>query len=95
MEVVQCNCQIHSEAILAILNEAIANFTALYGYKRRTVEVTAGCVDAKRKGGNDTALRMAGFYTCFSIEMSGDTRVGRKLKSSQYRFHSLRCHRMA
>jgi L-amino acid N-acyltransferase YncA len=37
MQVIECNPS-HSESILAILNDAIVNTTALYDYKPRTPE---------------------------------------------------------
>lgn len=50
MQTVQCEQKRHAEAILAILNDAIINSTALYDYKPRTIEMMAGWFDAKLKG---------------------------------------------
>lgn len=50
MKVVQCEHKRHAAAILAIFNEAIANTTALYDYKPRTMEMMAGWFEAKTKG---------------------------------------------
>jgi L-amino acid N-acyltransferase YncA len=50
MRVVQCEHKRHAEAILAIFNEAIANTTALYDYKPRTMEMMAAWFNAKAKG---------------------------------------------
>jgi L-amino acid N-acyltransferase len=38
MQLVSCNFDQHAESILAIFNDAIANSTALYEYKPRTIE---------------------------------------------------------
>ncbi len=50
MRFVQCDYARHGEAILAIFNEAIANTTALYDYKPRTLENMAAWFEAKAKG---------------------------------------------
>jgi len=50
MRVVQCDRQRHANAILAIFNEAIANSTALYDYKPRTLEIMATWFETKAKG---------------------------------------------
>ncbi len=50
MKVVQCEHKRHAAAILAIFNEAIANTTALYDYKPRTMEMMTAWFDAKSKG---------------------------------------------
>lgn len=50
MRLVQCEQQRHANAILAILNEAIANSTALYDYKPRTIEIMAAWFETKAKG---------------------------------------------
>lgn len=50
MRVIECQREKHAEAILAILNEAIVNSTALYDYKPRTMEMMAAWFDAKAKG---------------------------------------------
>jgi L-amino acid N-acyltransferase len=42
MQFAQCTHDAHAEQILAILNEVIANSTALYDYKPRTLESMAG-----------------------------------------------------
>jgi phosphinothricin acetyltransferase len=44
---VQCEPRRHSEAILAILNDAIANSTALYDYQPRTSASMVGWFEAK------------------------------------------------
>lgn len=50
MKLVTCDARRHSGAILVILNEAIANSTALYDYKPRTAENMASWFDAKARG---------------------------------------------
>jgi len=50
MHIVQCEQQRHAEAILAILNDAILNSTALYDYKARTMEDMAEWFETKAKG---------------------------------------------
>jgi len=50
MRVIQCEPQRHADAILAILNDAILNSTALYDYKPRTKEIMAAWFDTKAKG---------------------------------------------
>jgi L-amino acid N-acyltransferase YncA len=50
MKVVQCEYKRHAAAILIIFNEAIANTTALYDYKPRTMEMMTAWFDAKLKG---------------------------------------------
>ncbi len=47
MKLVRCEPRRHSDAILAILNEAIANSTALYDYKPRTPANMVGWFEAK------------------------------------------------
>ena len=47
MKLVQCEPGRHSDAILAILNDAIANSTALYDYKPRTPANMAGWFETK------------------------------------------------
>ena len=49
MNLVQCVPVRHSEAILAIFNEAIANSTALYDYKLRTPADMAGWFEVKAR----------------------------------------------
>lgn len=49
MKLVRCHHARHSEAILAIFNEAIANSTALYDYKLRTEADMAGWFDVKTR----------------------------------------------
>jgi phosphinothricin acetyltransferase len=67
MRFVQCTRDAHAEQILAILNEAIANSTALYDYKPRTRANMAGWFDAKQAGrfpvigALDDDDRLAGF----------------------------------
>jgi len=50
MTIIQCDYQRHAQAILAIFNDAIANSTALYDYKPRTMDMMAGWFEAKVKG---------------------------------------------
>ena len=50
MKVVRCEHKRHAAAILAIFNEAIANTTALYDYKPRTMEMMTEWFNAKSKG---------------------------------------------
>lgn len=50
MTLIDCQRQIHSAAILAILNDAILHTTALYDYRARTPEAMAAWFDAKEKG---------------------------------------------
>jgi phosphinothricin acetyltransferase len=47
MNLVRCEPARHSESILAILNDAIANSTALYDYNPRTAENMVSWFDAK------------------------------------------------
>ena len=47
MKMVQCEPRRHSDAILAILNDAIANSTALYDYKPRTPANMVSWFEAK------------------------------------------------
>jgi L-amino acid N-acyltransferase len=49
MQVIECNAS-HSESILAILNDAIVNSTALYDYKPRAPETMTAWFDAKQRG---------------------------------------------
>ena len=50
MKLIDCEPQRHSAPILAILNEAIANSTALYDYKPRTAESMVNWFEAKTRG---------------------------------------------
>jgi len=50
LKTLDCTPARHSDAILAILNEAIANSTALYDYKPRTRENMASWFEAKTRG---------------------------------------------
>src|SRR5580692_266404 len=50
MHIIQCEQQRHAEAILAILNDAILNSTALYDYKARTMENMVEWFETKAKG---------------------------------------------
>jgi L-amino acid N-acyltransferase YncA len=50
MKIVNCEPARHSDGILAILNEAIANSTALYDYKPRTRDNMTNWFEAKRGG---------------------------------------------
>lgn len=47
MEIINCTLEQHGPQILAILNEAIANSTAVYDYKPRTIENMAVWFKAK------------------------------------------------
>ena len=47
MKIVACEAARHSDAILAILNDAIANSTALYDYQPRTAASMVQWFDAK------------------------------------------------
>lgn len=49
MNIVACEPRRHSEAILAIFNEAIANTTALYDYQLRTSADMAAWFDVKAR----------------------------------------------
>lgn len=49
--VVACTFERHAASILAILNEAILNSTALYDYQARPPEAMGTWFDAKTKGG--------------------------------------------
>ncbi len=50
MDLIHCD-ESFSEQILAILNDAIVNSTALYDYTPRTLDSMTGWFAAKRKGG--------------------------------------------
>src|SRR2546423_14091455 len=50
MNTVSCHPFRHSDAILAIFNEAIVNSTALYDYQPRTRENMASWWEAKARG---------------------------------------------
>ena len=50
MMIAACNFT-HAPEILAILNEAIVNSTALYDYKPRTMAAMEGWFEAKKRGG--------------------------------------------
>jgi len=50
MKLVRCEPARHSEAILAIFNEAIANSTALYDYRARTASNMVSWFEAKANG---------------------------------------------
>ena len=49
MRVIDCDTS-HSEPILAILNDAIVNSTALYDYQPRTSEMMLAWFEAKQRG---------------------------------------------
>ena len=51
MRLVPCTEEAHADAILAILNEAIVNSTALYDYKPRTPESMVAWFATKRANG--------------------------------------------
>jgi phosphinothricin acetyltransferase len=67
MKLVRCDRARHSEAILAILNEAIAHSTALYDYQPRTAQNMAQWFDAKEQrnfpviGAEDASGELMGF----------------------------------
>lgn len=50
MNIISCDPQRHSAAILAIFNEAIANSTALYDYQPRTADSMVTWFEAKARG---------------------------------------------
>lgn len=50
MELIPCTCEQHARPILDILNEAIANSTAIYDYRQRTLDSMAGWFKAKEVG---------------------------------------------
>ena len=50
MKIIACEPARHSAAILAIFNDAIANSTALYDYKARTMESMTAWWEAKARG---------------------------------------------
>jgi phosphinothricin acetyltransferase len=50
MQLAECTPQAHSEAILRILNDVIANSTALFDYKARSPESMAGWFATKTEG---------------------------------------------
>ncbi|HVY28099.1 MAG TPA: GNAT family N-acetyltransferase [Polyangiaceae bacterium] len=51
MRLVECSLARHGAAILAILNDAILNSTALYDYRPRELASMTSWFDAKRSGG--------------------------------------------
>ncbi|MGY0197169.1 N-acetyltransferase family protein [Leptothrix sp. BB-4] len=51
VRLVDCTFERHAEAILAILNDAIVNSTALYDYRPRTMANMVTWFDVKRQGG--------------------------------------------
>lgn len=69
MQLVACNLVEHGASILAILNDAIVNSTALYDYRPRELASMTGWFDAKRSGGFpvwgavDSAGSLLGFAT--------------------------------
>jgi phosphinothricin acetyltransferase len=66
MRIIQCD-RSHASDIMAILNEAIANSTALYDYQARTPAMMTAWYDAKDKAGYpvigvmDETRRLLGF----------------------------------
>jgi phosphinothricin acetyltransferase len=50
LKIIECDAARHSEPILQIFNEAIANSTALYDYRPRSAESMVGWFDAKQRG---------------------------------------------
>lgn len=67
MNIVECNHQTHASAMLAILNEAIVNSTALYDYQPRSIDSMNAWFQAKKDGNYpvigalDDAGRLMGF----------------------------------
>jgi phosphinothricin acetyltransferase len=67
MKLIDCDESRHADAILAILNEAIANSTAIYDYLPRPASSMPGWFAAKRAGGfpvlgiEDAQGRLLGF----------------------------------
>jgi phosphinothricin acetyltransferase len=51
MQLITCSHALHAAPILAILNEAIANSTALYDYRPRTLDSMRTWFQAKEAGG--------------------------------------------
>lgn len=51
MKLIECTLEHHGAAILAILNDAIVNSTALYDYASRAPESMTGWFKVKRDGG--------------------------------------------
>lgn len=72
MNLIRCD-ESYAEPILAILNEAIANTTALWDYQPRTMDAMADWFEARRRGdypvigavGNDGELLGFGTYGPF------------------------------
>jgi len=50
MNIIQCEPARHTDSILAIFNEAIANSTAIYDYRPRTSAMMGRWFEAKAKG---------------------------------------------
>jgi L-amino acid N-acyltransferase YncA len=50
MQIIPCDYQQHSRAILAIFNDAIAKTTALYDYKPRSIDTMTAWFENKAKG---------------------------------------------
>jgi L-amino acid N-acyltransferase len=50
LNIIDCDAQRHSAAILAILNDAIVHTTALYDYKPRSADSMVTWFEAKAKG---------------------------------------------
>ncbi len=67
--IIQCTHERHAHAILAILNEAIVNSTALYDYQPRTLESMDAWFKTKQAGGfpvlgiEDMDEKLLGFGT--------------------------------
>ncbi len=59
MKTIECRPERHSDAILAILNDAIVNSTALYDYKPRTRDNMVTWFEAKSRGRNLVIARAA------------------------------------
>src|SRR3989442_14557950 len=67
VKIIECDETRHAEAILNILNEAIATSTALYDYQPRTLATMKTWFEAKRKasypvvGVEDSSGQLLGF----------------------------------
>lgn len=73
MKLIRCDQATYASPILAILNDAILNSTAIYDYRPRTLEVMAAWFETKEKGnypiigalGDDGQLMGFGSYGTF------------------------------
>lgn len=66
MKIITCEPGCHAGQILNIFNEAIANSTAIYDYKPRTLEMILGWFEAKERGG----------YPVIGVESAGGELLG-------------------